>query len=89
MINGQNSIDTGHDGNLKQWISGILPCELLERPLKKAVESILTLCECTTFYKKFPDNVVSPNYGDKWGRLANYIEINNRAICTAAAAKTE
>ena len=70
-----------NDGNLKQWISGILPCELLERPLKKAVESILTLCECTTFYKKFPDNVVSPNYGDKWGRLANYIEINNRAIC--------
>ncbi len=32
------------------------------------------------FYHHFPDNVVSPNYGDKWGRLANYIEINNRAI---------
>ena len=43
-----------NDGNLKQWISNILPSELLERNIKKAVESIVTLCECTTFYKKFP-----------------------------------
>ncbi len=69
-----------NDGNLKQWVSNILPSELLERSLKQAVESIVSLCECTTFYETFPDNVVSPNYGDKWGRLANYIEINNRAI---------
>ena len=69
-----------NDGNLKQWISNLLPYELLERNLKQAVESIVSLCECTTFYHNFPDNVVSPNYGDKWGRLANYIEINNRAI---------
>ena len=69
-----------NDGNLKQWISNILPSELLERSLKKAVESIVTLCECTTFYKKFPDDIRTPDYGDKWGRLANYIEINNRAI---------
>ena len=69
-----------NNGNLKQWISNILPSELLERSLKKAVESIVTLCECTTFYKKFPDDIRTPDYGDKWGRLANYIEINNRAI---------
>lgn len=69
-----------NEGNLKQWISNILPCELLERSLKQAVESIVSLCECTIFYHQFPDNVVTPNYGDKWGRLANYIEINNRAI---------
>lgn len=69
-----------NDGNLKQWISNILPSELLERNIKKAVESIVTLCECTTFYKKFPDEIHTPDYGDKWGRLANYIEINNRAI---------
>lgn len=69
-----------NDGNLKQWISNILPSELLERSLKKSIESILSLCECTTFYRTFPDNVESPDYGDKWGRLANYIEINNRAI---------
>lgn len=69
-----------NDGNLKQWVSNILPVELLERSLKKAVESIVTLCECTNFYHNFPDNISTPNYGDKWGRLANYIEINNRAI---------
>ena len=32
------------------------------------------------FYEEFPDKIESPNYGDKWGRIANYIEINNRAI---------
>ena len=69
-----------NDGNLKQWISNILPSELLERSLKKAVESIVTLCECTTFYKKFPDDIRTPDYGDNWERLANYIEINKRAI---------
>ena len=69
-----------NEGYLKQWVSNILPYELLERSLKRAVDSIVSLCECTTFYRTFPDNVKSPDYGDKWGRLANYIEINNRAI---------
>lgn len=46
-----------NDGNLKQWVSNILPVELLERSLKKAVESIVTLCECTNFYHNFPDNI--------------------------------
>lgn len=27
------------------------------------------------FYENFPDNIETPNYGDKWGRSANYIEI--------------
>ena len=70
-----------NNGHLKQWISNIVPSELLERPLKKSVESIVSLCECTTFYKNFPDEIKTPDYGDKWGRLGNYIEINNRAIC--------
>ncbi|MBS4759562.1 MAG: hypothetical protein KHX03_02550 [Clostridium sp.] len=69
-----------NNGNLKQWISNILPVELLTRSIKKTVDSIVSLCECTTFYRTFPDDVKSPDYGDKWGRLANYIEINNRAI---------
>lgn len=64
----------------KKWISNILPCELLERNLKDTVNSIVTLCECHTFYEKFPSEIISPNYGDNWGRSANYIEINNRAI---------
>lgn len=64
----------------KKWVSNILPLELLKRNLKDTVNSILTLCECHTFYKTFPNDVISPDYGDKWGRSANYIEINNRAI---------
>lgn len=68
------------DGYLKQWVSNIVPVELLTRTIKRAVDSIVSLCECETFYRTFPDDVKSPDYGDKWGRLANYIEINNRAI---------
>ena len=64
----------------KKWIANILPCELLKRSVKQAVESLVTLCECQEFFKTFPDNIETPDYGDKWGRLANYIEINNRAI---------
>ncbi len=64
----------------KKWVSNILPCELLNRSVKDAVNSIVTLCECHTFYKNFPNPVYSPDYGNTWGRSANYIEINNRAI---------
>lgn len=64
----------------KKWVANIVPSELLTRTLKEAIESIVTLTEGYDFYKKFPDNIETPNYGDKWGRLANYIEINNRAI---------
>ena len=64
----------------KKWLSNILPSELLTRNLKKAIESILSLCECNYFHKEFPTEISTPNYGDNWGRHANYIEINNRAI---------
>lgn len=64
----------------KKWVANILPCELLQRSVKHAVESLVTLCECEEFFKEFPNNIETPDYGDKWGRLANYIEINNRAI---------
>ena len=64
----------------KKWIANIIPAELLTRSVKDAVESIVTLCESGIFYDKFPDNIETPNYGDNWGRFANYIEINNRAI---------
>jgi len=72
----------------KKWIGNILPYELLERSIKKSVESLVTLCECDEFFNKFPDNINSPNYGDTWGRLANYIEINNRAIAEMNGNKT-
>lgn len=68
------------NAGLKKWIANILPSELLKRSVKDAVNSIVTLCECYNFYEDFPDSIETPNYGDKWGRLANYIEINNRAI---------
>lgn len=64
----------------KKWIANIVPAELLMRSLKDAVNSIVTLSESNIFFEQFPDYIETPNYGDKWGRLANYIEINNRAI---------
>lgn len=68
------------DGQAKKWMANITPSQLLNRTFKEAVESIATLSEEGVFYKHFPDIIESPNYGDLWGRLANYIEINNRAI---------
>ncbi len=64
----------------KKWIANILPSELLVRSLKRAVDSIVTLSEGENFYREFPCCIETPNYGDNWGRFANYIEINNRAI---------
>ena len=65
---------------MKKWIGNIVPSQLLERSVKNAVESLVTLSQDGIFYNKFPDNIQTPDYGDKWGRIANYIEINNRAI---------
>lgn len=73
----------------KKWIANILPAELLKRNIKHAVESLVTLCECDEFFNEFPNNIESPNYGDKWGRLANYIEINNRAIAEMHGGETK
>jgi len=64
----------------KKWIANIVPFELLSRTLKQAVESLVSLSEDNIFYKTFPDNITSPDYGDNWGVIANYVEINNRAI---------
>ena len=78
----QDSFTESHKyiSGMKKWIANILPYELLNRNLKDAVNSIVTLSEDGIFYKKFPDKIETPNYGDKWGVTANYIEINNRAI---------
>lgn len=73
----------------KKWIANILPHELLKRSLKHTIESLVTLCECDEFFKEFPNDILSPNYGDKWGRLANYIEINNRAIAEMHGGETK
>ena len=65
---------------MRKWVAGIVPAELLSRTLKEAVESLLTLSQDGIFYKRFPDRIHTPDYGDNWGMRANYIEINNRAI---------
>jgi len=74
---------------LKKWVGNIVPSQLLERNLKQAVESVVTLCECTSFYDKFPNKILSPNYSDNWGVRANYIEINNRAIAETDGNRTK
>ncbi len=71
----------------KKWIANILPSELLERSLKRAIDSIVTLSEAEIFYREFPCCIETPNYGDNWGRFANYIEINNRAIAEMQGGK--
>ncbi len=73
----------------KKWVSGILPSELLTRTLKEAVELLVTINESGEFYKTFPNNIETPNYGDRWGRSANYIEINNRAIAEMEGVRTK
>ena len=40
-------------------------------------------------FSVFPDNIETPNYGDKWGVRANYIEINNRAIAEMDGNRTK
>ena len=66
----------------KRWLGNIVPADVLKLSVKDAVNIIATLSESGVFYENFPDYIETPNYGDKWGRLANYIEINDRAIAT-------
>lgn len=66
----------------KRWLANIVPADLLKLSVKQTIDIIATLSESGIFYKKFPSKIETPNYGDKWGRLANYIEINNRSIAT-------
>lgn len=73
----------------KKWIASIVPEQLLTRSIKQAIESLVTINESGNFYRIFPKEILSPNYGDKWGRRANYIEINNRAIAEMHGNKTK
>ena len=72
----------------KKWVANIIPAEILNIDFKKSIELIATLSESGIFYEKFPDIILSPNYGDNWGRFANFIEINNRAIAKMSNDKT-
>ena len=59
----------------KAW-STYAPWDLLHRNLEQAIQSICTLNNTT----EIPDYILSPDYGDNWGRRANYIEINPRLM---------
>lgn len=60
----------------KKWVNAS-PNELLKRTPAETINSIMTL----TGNKDIPSFISSPNIrGDKWGRYANYIEINPRLI---------
>lgn len=74
---------------IKKWIGNIVPSDLLKRTLKESVESIVSLCECYTFYSEFPNKILTPSYSDNWGIRANYIEINNRAIAETEGNKSK
>lgn len=74
------SLSYQYVSGMKKWLGGIVPYDLLNRTVKQAVDSLVTLCQCQDFYEKFPDKINTPDYGDNWGVRANYIEINNRAI---------
>lgn len=62
----------------KKWVT-TNPEDLLKRTPEQAIQSICTLND----YYEIPSYILSPNYGDKWGRRANYIEINPRTVAMA------
>lgn len=83
ILTGRNEIyrdnetdyNTYHTGTNKKWVT-INPEDLLKRTPEQAIQSICTLNN----HLEIPGYVLSPNYGTKWGRRANYIEINPRTI---------
>jgi len=78
-----------YNSGSKKWIANIIPSELLNRTIKDSINSIITLNESGHIIDNFPDDIKTPNYGDKWGRNANYIEINNRAIAEMHGDRTK
>lgn len=61
----------------KKWVNAS-PTELLTRTPEQVIQSVCTLTKPAMQYPGIPPYIPSPNYGDKWGRFANYIEINPR-----------
>ena len=62
----------------KCW-STLNPEDLLKRTPEQAIQSICTLND----NYEIPSYILSPDYGDNWGRRANYIEINPRTVAQA------
>ena len=66
----------------KKW-STMIPSDLLNRTPEQAIQSICTLND--TYH--IPGYILSPNYGNNWGRRANYIEFNPRLLAKAEGNK--
>ena len=63
----------------KKWVNAH-PAELLKRTPEQVLQSLCTLTKPNNQYPGIPPYIPSPNFGDKWGRQANYIEINPRVV---------
>lgn len=90
ILTGRNNIYRDEDINNSAWKvqtgagqkawTTIPPWELLKRTPEQGIQAICTLND--TYH--IPGMILSPNYGNNWGRRANYIELNPRLL-----AKTE
>ncbi len=67
----------------KKWVNA-RPNELLRRTPEQVIQCLCTLTKPDCQYPGIPPYIPSPNFGDKWGRFANYIEINPRIVATYA-----
>ena len=62
-----------------KWVNAA-PYELLKRTPEETIKSLCTVTNPHKHYPHIPVYITSPDYGDKWGRHANYIEINPRLV---------
>jgi len=86
IVSGKNSVFEDiwtkshlYQVGLKKWVNAH-PIELLKRTPEQAIQSICTLIKPDMQYPGIPPYIPTPDFGDKWGRHANYIEINPRII---------
>lgn len=68
-----------YQAGTKKWVNAH-PAELLRHTPEQTIQSLCTLIKPDNQYPGIPPYIPSPNFGDKWGRRANYIEINPRII---------
>lgn len=69
----------GGNTGWKKWVN-TQPEDLLKGTAKEAIETICTLNKKDNCYPGIPSYIPTPDYGDKWGRRANYIEMNPRTL---------
>lgn len=83
LVSGKNNVDYDYWAHDHMWQAGgkrwlnAYPNDVLKRTPTETINTIMTL----TGQSQIPANVISPQIrGNNWGRYANYIEINPRAI---------